>query len=201
MELDDLKTSWNALDKRLADTEIVNLRIVKEMISQKTKTAYERLMGLNLYTLIANLLVMALVFPYVLMNTPITFTTFVIVEAILLIGLTPHVRKLMLLSKFDLDDKKTNELTRLMLRYKQECSQEVYWTIGTIAFAFAGFFISELGFNASIYTFSNKIWLVIALVLLTFAIAFAIGFWHRRSHALQMKEIEQGLKELKEFEE
>ena len=76
MELDDLKTSWNALDKRLAETEIVNLRIVKEMISQKTKTAYERLMGLNLYTLIANLLVMALVFPYVLMNTPITFTTF-----------------------------------------------------------------------------------------------------------------------------
>ena len=201
MELDDLKTSWNALDKRLAETEIVNLRIVKEMISQKTKTAYERLMGLNLYTLIANLVVMALVLPYVLMNTPITFTTFVIVEAILLIGLTPHVRKLMLLSKFDLDEKKTNELTSLVLRYKQVCNEETYWTVFTTAFGFAAFFISELGYNASIYTLSPKIWLVVALVLLTFAIAFAIGFWHRRSHALQMKEIEQGLQELKEFEE
>lgn len=201
MELDDLKTSWNALDKRLAETEIVNLRIVKEMISQKTKTAFERLMGLNLYTLIANLVIMALVFPYVLMNTPITFTTFVIVEAVLLIGLTPHIRKLMLLSKFDLDGKKTNELSSLVLHYKQVCSQETYWTIGTIAFGCAGFLISELGYNASTYAFSNKIWLVAALVLLTFAIAFAVGFWHHRSHAMQMKEIEQGLEELKEFEE
>ena len=33
MELDDLKTSWNALDKRLAETEIVNMRMVKEMVS------------------------------------------------------------------------------------------------------------------------------------------------------------------------
>ena len=40
MELDELKTSWNALDKRLAETEIVNLRVVKEMIQQKTKSAY-----------------------------------------------------------------------------------------------------------------------------------------------------------------
>lgn len=201
MELDDLKTSWNALDKRLAKTEIVNLRIVKEMISQKTKTALERLMGLNLYTLIANLVVMALVFPYVLMNTPVTLTTFVIVEAILLIGLTPHIRKPMLLSQFDLDGKKTNELTSLVLRYKQICSEETYWTVFTIAFACAGFLISELGFNASVYTLSPKIWLVAALVLLTFAIAFAVGFWHHRSHAMQMKEIEQGLKELEEFEE
>ena len=45
MELEELKNSWNALDKRLADSEVVNLRIVKEMITQKTKTAFEGIVG------------------------------------------------------------------------------------------------------------------------------------------------------------
>ena len=31
MELDELKASWNAFDKRLAETEIVNMRMVKEI--------------------------------------------------------------------------------------------------------------------------------------------------------------------------
>ena len=49
MELDDLKTKWNALDKRLAETEIVNMRMVKEMVSHKTKSAYDRIVGQNIY--------------------------------------------------------------------------------------------------------------------------------------------------------
>ena len=39
MELEALKASWNKLDERLAATEIVNLRVVKEVIQQKTKSA------------------------------------------------------------------------------------------------------------------------------------------------------------------
>ena len=119
MELDELKTSWNALDKRLEETEIVNMRIVKEMITQKTKSAYDRIMGLNIYTLVVNLLIISLVFPYIFMNTPISTSSFVIVEALILIGLTPHIKKISLLSKFNLDSKKSNELSRLLLRYKQ----------------------------------------------------------------------------------
>ena len=41
MELEALKASWNKLDERLAATEIVNLRVVKEVIQQKTKSAYD----------------------------------------------------------------------------------------------------------------------------------------------------------------
>ena len=74
MEIEELKTCWNTFDKRLAESELVNVRIVKELISQKTKTAFDRLSVLNLYTCVANLFVMAVVFPYVFMNTPITIT-------------------------------------------------------------------------------------------------------------------------------
>ena len=57
MELETLKASWNALDKRLAETEIVNLRIVKEMIQQKTKSAYDGIVGQNIYSFVVNILI------------------------------------------------------------------------------------------------------------------------------------------------
>ena len=201
MELNDLKAQWNALDQRLAETEIVNMRMVKEMVSQKTKSAFNGIMGMNIYNFVVSLVIMGFVFPYVWMQTPISTTSFVIVEAIMLIGLTPAVRKLLLLSKFDVEGKNLNELSRLVLKYKKVCHDETFWTIVCVPLAFAGFYISELGFNTSVnYGFTHRVWVVAGLTLLTFAIAFVIGVWQRRRHASQMQEIENGLNELKEFE-
>ncbi|MBQ6210183.1 MAG: hypothetical protein IJK42_10500 [Prevotella sp.] len=202
MELDDLKTSWNALDKRLAETEIVNMRMVKEMVSQKTKSAFNGIVGHNLYNFVVSLVIMGFVFPYVWMHTHISTTSFVIVEAVILIGLIPVVRKLLLLSKFDVDGKNVSELHRLVLKYKKVCHDDPYWTIAGVTLGFVGFYISELGFNTAVdYGFSNRVWIVVGLTLLTFALAFVIGLWLRRRHAQQMQEIERGLEELKEFEE
>ena len=201
MELDDLKTSWNALDKRLAETEIVNMRMVKEMISQKTKSAFNGIMGHNLYNFVVSLVIIGFVFPYVWMHIPISTTSFVIVEAVMLIGLIPVVRKLLMLSKFDVDGKNVSELNRLVLKYKKACHDDPYWTITGVTLGFVGFYISELGFNTAIdYGFSNRVWVVVGLTLLTFALAFVIGLWQRRRHTQQMQEIERGLDELKEFE-
>lgn len=202
MELEELKNSWNALDKRLADNELVNLRIVKEMIQQKTKTAYDHIVGHNLYGFVVTLIIMCIVFPFVWMNTPITLTSFVIIECAMVIGLIPQIRKLLLLSKFNLVEKSTSELRGLVLQYKKVCHNENIWSIGVVAAAFIAFYISELGFNtAAGYSFdTNRILTVAGLTLLTFLLAFAIGLWQRRRHAQQMQEIEQGLAELKEFE-
>ena len=101
MELEELKASWNALDKRLAETEIVNMRMVKEMIQQKTKSAYDHIVGHNVYNLVVCILIICGVFPYVYMNTPIRTLSFVMVEGVMVIGLIPQVWKLSLLSKFD----------------------------------------------------------------------------------------------------
>ena len=202
MELDDLKTSWNALDKRLAEKEIVNMRMVKELVSQKTKSAFNGIVGHNLYNFIVTLVIMGFVFPYVWMHTPISTTSFAIVEAVMIVGLVPIVKKLLLLSKFDVDGKNVSELSRLVLNYKKACHDDPYWTITGVTLGFVGFYISELGFNTAIdYGFSNRVWVVVGLTLLTFALAFVIGLWQRRRHAQQMQEIERGLEELKEFEE
>ena len=201
MELDELKTSWNALDKRLAETEIVNLRMVKEMIQQKTKSAYKGIVGQNLYFFVVNILIIGILFPYIYMNTPIRAISFAIVEAMMILGLVPIIWKLTLLSKFDMGGKSCNELSRLVLRYKQICHQQKYLEIAAVCLAMVAFYIIELGFNPTAgYVFeANRVLIVIGLTLFTFAMAFVLGLWHRRRHAQQMQEIERGLEELREF--
>ena len=202
MELDELKTNWNALDKRLAETEIVNLRVVKEMIQQKTKSAYNGIVGQNLYFFVVNILIIGVLFPYIYRNTPIRAISFAIVEAVMILGLIPIIWKLTLLSKFDMGGKSCNELSRLVLRYKQICHQQKYWEIAVVCLAMVAFYIIELGFNPTAgYVFeANRVLIVIGLTLLTFAMAFVLGLWQRRRHAQQMQEIERGLEELREFE-
>jgi hypothetical protein len=202
MELDELKTSWNALDKRLAETEIVNLRVVKEMIQQKTKSAYNGIVGQNLYFFVVNILIIGVLFPYIYMNTPIRTISFAIVEAMMILGLIPIIWKLSLLSKFDMGGMSCNELSRLVLRYKQISHQQKYWGIAAVCLAMVAFYIIELGFNPTAgYAFeANRVLIVIGLTLFTFAMAFVLGLWQRRRHAQQMLEIERGLEELREFE-
>ena len=201
MELEELKNSWNALDKRLADSEVVNLRIVKEMIAQKTKTAFDGIVRHNIYSLVVNMFIICVVFPYVYMNTPIQTSSFVIVEGVMVIGLIPMVWKLSLLSKFDLGAKSCSELSRLVLTYKKICHQEKVWMIGAVCLAMIAFYILELGFNTKAgYEFSTRLLLPLGLSLLTFGLGLVFAKWQLRRHAHQLQEIERGLKELREFE-
>ena len=201
MELDDLKSSWNALDKRLAETEIVNLRVVKELIQQKTKTAYDHIMGQNIYSFVVNMLIICVIFPYVYMNTPIQTTSFAIVEGVMVIGLIPMIWKLSLLSKFDLGGKGSRELSRLVLSYKKICQQEKVWMIGGVCLAMIAFYILELGFNTKAgYVLGTRLILPLGLTLLTLLLGLVFARWQLRRHAQQVQEIERGLEELKEFE-
>ena len=201
MELEVLKTSWNKLDERLAEMEIVNLRVVKGVIQQKTKSAYDRIMGQNIYSFVVNMLIICVVFPYVYMNTPIQPTSFAIVEGVMVIGLIPMVWKLSLLSQFDLDGKSSSELSRLVLTYKKVCHQEKAWMIVIVCLALIAFYILELGFNTRAgYEYSTRLLLPLGLSLLTFGLGLVLAKWQLRRHAQQIQEIECGLKELREFE-
>ena len=200
MELEALKASWNKLDERLAETEIVNLRMVKEMIQQKTRSAYDKIVGQNIYSLVVNVLIICGVFPFVYLNTPIQTTSFAIVEGVMIIGLIPMVWKLSLLSKFDLGGKNSSELSRLVLTYKKVCHQEKVWMIGAVCLAMIAFYILELGFNTEAgYEFSTRLLLPLGLSLLTFGLGFVFAKWQLRRHAQQLQEIERGLEELREF--
>jgi hypothetical protein len=200
MELEALKASWNKLDERLAATEIVNLRLVKEMIQQKTKSAYDSIMSQNIYNFVVNMLIICVVFPFVYLNTPIQTASFAIVEGVMVIGLIPLIWKLSLLSKFDLG-KGCSELDRLVLTYKKVCHQEKVWLIGAVCLAMIAFYILELGFNTEAgYIFGTRLILPLGLSLLTLALSLVFAKWQLRRHAQQLREIEHGLEELREFE-
>ena len=201
MELEALKASWNKLDERLAKTEIVNLRVVKEVIQQKTRSAYDKIVGQNIYSLVVNVFIICGVFPYVYMNTPIQTTSFAIVESVMVIGLIPMVWKLSLLSKFDLGSKSSSELSRLVLTYKKVCHQEKIWMIGAVSLAMIAFYILELGFNTEAgYVLGTRLILPLGLSLLTVVLGLVFARWQLRRHANQLQEIERGLEELREFE-
>ena len=201
MELEALKASWNKLDERLAETEIVNLRMVKEMIQQKTKSAFDHIMGQNIYSFVVNMLIICVVFPFVYLNTPIQTSSFAIVEGVMVIGLIPMVWKLSLLSRFDLGGKSSRELSRLVLNYKKVCHQEKIWMIGAVCLAMIAFYILELGFNTEAgYEFSTRLLLPLGLSLLTCGLGLVFAKWQLRRHAQQLQEIERGLQELREFE-
>jgi len=201
MELEALKASWNKLDERLAETEIVNLRLVKEVIQQKTKSAYDRILGQNIYSFVVNMLIICVVFPYVYMNTPMQSSSFAIVEGVMVIGMIPMIRKLSLLSKFDLGSKRCNELTRLVLTYKKVCHQEKVWLIASVCLAMVAFYIIELGFNDEAdFEIGSRLILPLLLSLLTLVLGLFFAKWQLRRHAQQLQEIEHGLEELREFE-
>ena len=148
MELDELKANWNLLNDRLAASEVVNLRLVKEMITQKTKSAYDHIVGQNIYSFVINMLIICVVFPYVYMNTPIRTASF------------------------------------------------------AVCLAIVAFYILELGFNTEAgYVLGTKLILPLGLSLMTFALGFVLAKWQLRRHAQQLREIERGLEELKEFED
>ena len=200
MELEALKANWKAIDKRLEETEIVNLRLVKEMIQQKTRSAYDKIVGHNIYSLVVNLLIICVVFPYVYMNTPIQTSSFAIVEGVMVIGLIPLAWKLSLLSKFDLSRKSCSELSRLVLSYKKICHHEKVWMIAAVCLAMIAFYILELGFNKEAgYMLGTRLILPLGLSLLTVVLGLLLAKWQLHRHAQQLQEIEQGLKELEEL--
>lgn len=202
MELEELKASWNVLNKRLEEGEVANLRLVKELIAQKTRTGFDGIYKHNLYNFVVTVLIAAVMFPWVYMNTPISATSFWIVEGVMILSLIPQAWKFILLSRFDLEGKTCSELSRLMLRYKQVCHKETVWGIAAVCLAMVAFYISELGFNKSAdYVLGSRLLLPIGLSLLTIVVGYVFGLWMRKHHAMRLKEIEQGLEELKEFEE
>ena len=202
MELDALKNSWNTLDQRLSETEIVNQRLVRQVVEGNTRTAYDKVFQTNLNSLIQTAVMAFVVFPVICALTHhLSVITIVIVEALLVAGLIPQVWKFFLLSKFDLGRKNCSELRGLLLRYEKVYHNQSVIEIIVVSLALIAGYIYELGFNKSANYVLTGGWLpvMIGLIVLTLALAFVLTRWQRRRHAQQLQAIEQGLKDLQAF--
>ena len=91
MDLDELKNAWASVDERLKGSEMLNKRIVQEMLSDKSNKSLNKLVNYEMFNIILLLLVIPLciwmfntrlinfLFPKILMVTGILFSVFEII--------------------------------------------------------------------------------------------------------------------------
>lgn len=193
MELEELKASWNILNEQLANSEMLNKRIIKEMITNRTQSAYDRLFRFDLFGLIL-VLGLCIVFPILVTTGKIVLKplSFALLEGAVAIGLFMQLFFFSVLLRFDMEKKKICELTKLVLTYKLWMKRNT--VIG-----------SWIGMAALIaFLFIEKARLVGNWEMrLTgaFILASVIMFFQTRFYLKNIRAVEKGLSELKEFEE
>lgn len=193
MELEELKASWNILNEQLANSEMLNKRIIKEMITNRTQSAYDRLFRFDLFGLIL-VLGLCIVFPILVTTGKIVLKplSFALLEGSVAIGLFMQLFFFSVLLRFDMEKKKICELTKLVLTYKLWMKRNT--VIG-----------SWIGMTALIaFLFIEKARLVGNWEMrLTgaFILASVVMFFQTRFYLKNIRAVEKGLSELKEFEE
>ena len=120
MNLDEMKNSWNVLNERLEQNEILNKRIIEEMVASKTKSAYDCIYNQELRGLYILLLVALIVLPADrFLGINMKQSSFILLEAVMFLALLFQSVILYSLSKFKLNYMKVNELTRTVLKYRK----------------------------------------------------------------------------------
>ena len=192
MNLDEMKNSWNVLNERLEQNEILNKRIIEEMVASKTKSAYDSIYNQELRGLYILLLVALIVLPANrFLGINMKQSSFILLEAVMFLALLFQSVILYSLSKFKLNYMKVNELTRTVLKYRKfYIYNNKYGTILGLGSVII-FMISESKITNP-YAFLP--------VLAVMIIGCIYSYTKLKLHEQKIKEVEQGLAELKEFE-
>ncbi len=191
MNLDELKKGWGVLNERLSQNEVVSQRIIKEMILCKTNSAYDNIYRASKWSLMVIFLLGGLLLPFAKMQgMPIYRETFIAMETFIFLGFLFEGYMFYLLSRFNLNTMKVDEAMRSMLKYKkmyinnQRCAKYGALLIIIVCMGLQNAFTP----------------LVIALTILFTLIAFFLGYTQDKRLRQSLQEIEDGLRELKEYE-
>lgn len=188
MDLAQLKSNWDALNATLTRTEIVNRRVVSEIIASKTQSAYVEICKSAKQGLFATLLVGGL-FP--LLNQQLHFTpaAFILIEAVTAIGLLYQLYILHTLRDDNIATMKSTEALRMVTRYQQLYIWNVKYGLPIILLAILVFFWLQNGFGP---------YSILALAS-TIAVWSLVALRQHRRHIGQIEELKRNLEELDEF--
>ena len=191
MNLDELKKGWSVLNERLSQNEVISQRIIKEMILCKTNSAYESLYRASKWSLMVIFLLGGLLLPFAKMQgMPIYRETFIAMETFIFLGFLFEGYMFYLLSRFNLNTMKVDEAMRSMLKYKkmyinnQRCAKYGALLIIIVCMGLQNAFTP----------------VVIIPTILAIVIAFFLGYAQDKRLRQSLQDIEDGLRELKEYE-
>ena len=191
MTLDELKKGWDVLSERLSRNEVINQRIIKEMILCKTNSAYDAIYQSNKWGLITTFLIGTFILPFCKMQgMPIYQETFITLEIFIFLGFIYAVYMFHILSRFNLHTMKMDEVMRLVLKYKRMYIKKQRY----------GKFIILL--IVLICTILQQAFILPVIIATILCIFISLFLMHKQDkHQRQyLQEIENGLHELKELE-
>ena len=211
MELEELKRNWATLNERIEKVEMVNERLVKNMVELRTKSTFGRFFDQQ-----RNILNYGIIFSlfFAIRYLFIYHRGEEINPYILIIVFIPLVSALCkrgvyspLFTKMDLAKVTPQKALKNLIRYKKLYMLEHYCIyiigiLGTIAFV-----IWHIIFTYNTYhKYHLKMDIQMTIFVLSIEIiAMSIMLWKgnkfKKEHMKDLKELEDGLRELKEYAE
>lgn len=192
MELNELKESWQLLNEQLQKNEIVNRKVVKLLIGKRMLSARDRLIRAN-WVAILTLGVILLIVPLAAVRVTIRPEMFWLIYTLLPAVMLYALWSIHFVSKLDLASCTLVEIRRWVLRYKRLLRIELWCTPFLALGTFGAVFLIHHHYRSVQMMVFDGLMLLVAIV----ASCLAYVYVDKRS----VKEIEQGLEELHEFEE
>lgn len=189
MDLEQMKNRWNALSEQLELNNNISARLVREMISSRNRTSYEQIARNHKVSLSVMVLMATLALPYFARTELIQMSSFAVIEAVSFAGIAMASYMLNTLARLGHSDRTVSQLTKDVLTYKRLYS--LNQRLGTpVALATIGVvYAIEQAFTAN----------ALIPLALAFGMAVVIGIVQTRRQNRLLREIEQGLSELREF--
>ncbi len=185
-----MKNGWEALNEQLTNNEIVSNRIIKELVKTRTYSAYDKVWRAHCRNALSNLVVGTVIPLMTYMNGAIQMSTFILLELFMLLTAGCQLYLTRLLSKFDTCGMTPDSMLGALLRYRQaELGFRKYGAAGAVIIILTCFIIEN---SFGLYTLTaTAIMLVLGVISLPVAI---------KRHNRRISELEDGLNELREFE-
>jgi len=190
MDLQELKQTWSALGQQLSQSEVYNRRILREMMTGRTRTTFENLRRGGVFNLVCALFFAAVIIPAMYSyGIGRCAASFYMLEAVCMLGVVMVLCRLRVLSRFDVAVPPV-DLLQNVTDYKKCYVREMVLGMPVAVIAICVAVYVETGFAVGAMFF-----LVLGAVC-----GVACGYYGWLKHKGTMAEIERNLAELKELE-
>lgn len=188
MDLQELQKQWNMLDERLAQAEVYDKRMIKQMIADKTKSIFDSLYRNSCWNLATIFLIAVALLPWLWTQGIWRHdASFYILEGVCLLGLLMVLLRQGILARFDVTASVPKQLKNVA-DYKRFYVYEIIVGMPLAIFGIVASLYIEGAFNKAYFIFPG------------FFAGMVTGYFGWMKHKKTMREIDQNLAELKDFE-
>ena len=208
MELDELKTTWMALETQLKKNESLNKKLLLEMLQKKSSKSLGKLLNYDFLSVIMCLLYISCgIWLYDINENPFLMNYLsvrilaIVLIAMSAIGLFWYCYKLKYLMKIDVA-KSVKDNVFCVTKYDTMIKQEKvanYCIMLPVAFLLCAFCYYEFSMGISSWTFLILPW---TFLIVAMTIGIALTIWmYKKIYDPNIQAIKKGLNELKELNE